>query len=117
MILKEKTASKAAEADYVVDQMNKEWIEARRRGSDGRFKTNTDVVEDVLQHVQSSEADEGTVFTVSRGGGRKKVKTNMRFALDKRNLLYLRLMQEKYDIPNVQKALRIVLDFALENLN
>jgi gephyrin len=114
IILKKKATPKAVEADYVVDQVNKDWIEARRRESEGKFKTDTDVVEHVLQRVQSKETDEETVFTVSRGGGRKKVKTNMRFALGESNLLYLRLMQEKYDIPNVQKALRIVLDFALE---
>jgi gephyrin len=99
-------------SDFIVDVVNKKWIDEKlEKFGNG---TITAVVEKVLDVVKEREADENSVFTIARGCGRKKAKTSISLSLSPGYLAYLKRMQMKYNIADIQKTLRIILDFALE---
>ena len=121
------SAAISASATYTIDGANVQWLEdlmgprsgATKDGKDSATsatvarRTMSDVVVQLLQHVRAV-ADQGHVFTKKRGCGRVKSKTTVALALGDELLLYLHRAVKEFDLPDLGKGLRIVLDYAME---
>lgn len=102
----------AAEVDYTVDQLNAEWL--ANICSQFELLDNSTIVEKLLWHVRTQDA--AVVYEKVRGCKRKKVKQKVRLVLSITDSEYLNLAAEKHSLPGIDKVLRIVLDYALEDL-
>lgn len=97
---------------WTVDKVNLDWLNhlslAKRKGGN-----LTEIVTEVLKYAGEYH-DQSYVFEKKRGMGRKKNKVDIKLTLSVAQLAYLDSSVLKFKIPSTEKALRIVLDFALE---
>ena len=102
---------------FVIDQANLDWIESKKRG--GGNMTEHEIIDDLFQlifvDIKNNASVQDTIFTVPRGKGRKKKKTRILLRLSDYNYQWILKMNQKYDLPNVDKTMRIILDYVLEN--
>ena len=113
-------------AVYTVDGANVIWLEKLMgKNSSGETKTEglvvaatnrtmTEVVVQLLNHVRVVP-DQKHVFTKKRGCGRVKSKKQIELSIDGPLLNYLNNAVKNYDLPDVGKCLRIVLDYVMED--
>jgi hypothetical protein len=93
--------------------VNEEWIDKMLQRMP-QATSPTELVERCVTFARE-EADEAFVFEKVRGCDRKKEKRSIALGLTEETLAYLRESAAKYNLPNEQKALRVVLDYALED--
>lgn len=107
------TTATAPETEYTVDKLNADWLSmvCSRFGLAGGVP---EVVKILLHHVRSQDA--AFVYEKVRGCNRKKVKQKIQLALCVKDSAYLSTSCEAHSLPGIDKALRIVLDYALEDL-
>ena len=74
-----------------------------------------DVFQMILEDIHNDSSVQDEIFTVSRGKGRKKKKTKILLKLYDREYQWLLQMKGKYDLPDIDKTMRIILDYVLEN--
>ena len=101
-----------AAAEFTVDKANAEWL--ANISSQFGFADNSVIVEKVLFYVRAQDAE--VVYEKVRGCNRKKIKQKIKLKLSAKDCEYLNLAAEKHSLPGIDKALRIVLDYALEDL-
>jgi gephyrin len=103
---------------FVIDQVNVDWIERQKSGN-GRKFTEHEIIDNLFQllfaDIKSDATVQDIIFTVPRGKGRKKKKTRILLKLSNYNYQWILKMKAKYDVPNVDKIMRIILDYVLEN--
>ena len=102
-----------AESVFTVDRANEEWLEELVRN--GNVESMSEAVVTILRRAASGAVDEKFVFEKKRGCGRKKEKRKVNLRVDERSAAYLERMVEAHALPDVGKALRIVLDWAMED--
>jgi len=96
---------------FTVDKVNLEWMNSIVAASKGRGLT--EIVSAVLKYAKEYR-DQSYVFEKKRGMGRQKNKVDIKLSLSGEDLSYLESSILQYKLPNTGKALRIILDFALE---
>ena len=77
--------------------------------------TVSNIVARVVGHARQPGVDQSVVFTKKRGCGRKKKKEAMSLSIDQETLGYLNAAVKDFELPNLGKAIRIVLDYAMED--
>lgn len=107
------TGQSGAAMAFTVDRVNEEWMHTML-GRMPQPTTLTLLVERIVAHARE-EADEAFVFEKVRGCGRKKEKRAVELSLEVGTVAYLRDAAARYNLPDEQKALRVVLDYALED--
>ena len=96
---------------WEVDQVNLEWIESV---ASSRGCSATQVVSDLIDRVEGVD-NEAFVFKKVRGCGRKKQKRGLPLQLHPDKTSWLESKAENHELPNADKALRVILDYALED--
>mmetsp|Transcript_24411 Transcript_24411/g.62669 ORF Transcript_24411/g.62669 Transcript_24411/m.62669 type:complete len:139 (-) Transcript_24411:188-604(-) len=76
------------------------------------FHTKSLVLERCISHAR--EADAAAVFEVARCGGGKKQKVEEEFALRQSSMEWLKQMREDYEINDVSKVARIVVEYNIQ---
>ena len=109
-------SSNAASApqNYTLDAANVLWIQHRIEIS-SEPSTASSIVARVMRHVRHPSVDQNVVFTKKRGCGRRKKKEVMPLSIDQETLRYLNAVVKDFDLPGMDKAIRIVLDYAMED--
>ena len=92
-----------------IDRVNKEYLLALSDGSSGEGESMIRIIE----HAMAS-LDQDELFTKKRGCGRKKEKVSVDDTLPTKLVQYISISKESYSIPTVDKTLRIILDWAME---
>ena len=116
-------------SSYTIDAANLIWLESRielssRFKNKGETKTKSnpmvaamsmdDVVDSILTYTRNV-SDQKNIFTKKRGCGRKKSKKKIELAIDTVSLVYLKRAVQEYELPDLGKCLRIVLDYVMED--
>jgi molybdopterin adenylyltransferase len=109
----------AIPATYEIDGANLTWLENILGGGEGKKESSeaasmTSIVGKILSHVRGV-ADQNHVFTKKRGCGRQKSKKKVELSLERETLHWLERSVKQFDLPNVGKGLRIVLDYVMED--
>ena len=105
-------APAAAATEYTVDAANVAWLDRVLGAHPG--KSASAVVSTLVLHAKTQ--DEAFVFEKIRGCNRKKSKQKVQLALTPEVGAYLRDLQVSRSFPDVGKVLRVILDYALEDL-
>lgn len=98
---------------YTLDAANVSWINAWAAKLP-KEETASSVVARVMQYVRQPSVDQSLVYTKKRGCGRKKRKESVSLFINADILDYLNSAVEKFNLPGLGKAIRIVLDYAME---
>ena len=69
----------------------------------------------IFEDIHNNISVQDEIFTVPRGKGRKKQKTKILLKLSDGDYQWLLKMKGKYDLPDIDKTMRIILDYVLEN--
>lgn len=105
---------------YEVDKANVEWIDNILKGhpqssaNDLVNKVISRVIAEATADIAGNAAKRSFIFEKVRGANRKKQKHSIQLSLTSENSQFLTQMMKVHDIPSLGKALRIVLDWALE---
>jgi hypothetical protein len=110
-------AGASQSAAYEVDKVNVEWLASVTQTYS--LPSTSDVIARILKkaaEMVSADALMRTfIFDKVRGADRKKVKQSIDLALPQDGCVFLERMMQAHNIPSIGKALRIVLDWALED--
>jgi hypothetical protein len=114
----------AAEEVYTIDQANAAWIQATLAAAGVASTTDASpswLVNRLISFAATesgrSAQFEAALFTKKRGCNRAKVKVKESLSISPTGKRFLAEMGETYGIADSGKALRIVLDYALEELS
>eukprot|EP00946_MAST-07B_sp_MAST-7B-sp1_P003624 g3624.t1 len=102
-----------APQNFTLDAANIAWIKERMKKSAGP-STASSIVACVMRYTMQASVDQSVVFTKKRGCGRKKKKEIMTLSIEQKTLDYLNSAVRTFDLPDLGKAIRIVLDYAME---
>ena len=116
-------------SSYTIDAANLIWLESRielssrfKNKGETKSKSNPmvaamsmdDVVDSILTYTRNV-SDQKNIFTKKRGCGRKKSKKKIELAIDTVSLVYLKRAVQEYELPDLGKCLRIVLEYVMED--
>eukprot|EP00929_Paragymnodinium_shiwhaense_P013760 TRINITY_DN12160_c0_g1_i1.p1 TRINITY_DN12160_c0_g1~~TRINITY_DN12160_c0_g1_i1.p1 ORF type:complete len:881 (+),score=105.12 TRINITY_DN12160_c0_g1_i1:121-2643(+) len=119
--ISQKTASspQGSTEAYDVDKANIEWIHKVMQAYS--LASPSDVVNQVIDRASTESLSDASVrafiFEKARGVNRAKLKQDIDLALQPAHVQFLVRMMKAHSIPSLGKALRIVLDWALEDAN
>jgi len=111
--------------EYTIDAANLSWLENIVRsgsggggGGGGETKNSptsmSTTINQIFQHVSQNVKDLHHVFTKKRGCGRAKSKKKVMLSLQLNLITFLQNAVQEWNLPNIDKGLRIVLDFVME---
>ena len=102
---------------FIIDKANYDWFTSKKMLRSGLSEHTIlhDVFQMILEDIHNDSSVQDEIFTVSRGKGRKKKKTKILLKLYDREYQWLLQMKGKYDLPDIDKTMRIILDYVLEN--
>lgn len=101
------------QGEIEIDCANLAWLQKVAPKCNATFPV---VIERIVHYIKE-QADESFVFGNVRGCGRKKQKVKISCQLPSPCENFLKEMVKKYDINSLNKAVRIVLDFAMEDFD
>ena len=102
---------------FIIDKANYDWFTSKKMLRSGLSEHTIlrDVFQMIFEDIHNNISVQDEIFTVPRGKGRKKQKTKILLKLSDGDYQWLLKMKGKYDLPDIDKTMRIILDYVLEN--
>eukprot|EP00039_Didymoeca_costata_P014750 m.241567 g.241567 ORF g.241567 m.241567 type:complete len:447 (+) comp16088_c0_seq23:1206-2546(+) len=102
---------------FTIDALNLAWLDKIKEKfqSQNSSDPHTSIIRAVIQEAR--QHDNVHIFEKVRGCGRKKVKVSFDVILSEQDDIYILEAVEKHNLPDKGKAIRILIDFFMEELN